>query len=933
MSSNLKVNSLVPATGTAIGIGTTGGTIDIRCPATFGGNVTIGGTLTYDEVINIDSIGIVTARAGVKIPDSQGLTLGTDNDIVIKHQSGNFQITNNTGNTYFDANGQLLLRNNQGGSNKELLVGWVGVDLKYDNSTKLSTTNTGAVVTGILTATSFKNADGSDVGADLTSVDSNIVPDSDNARTIGSTSNHFVNVFTRRVEGPDSNYINLTTNGEIQVVAKSGQALALKGGTHSRGIEIVNAGVIPSHSAVELGTNGNPWNKVVAQTFHGDGSNLTSLPAQVTIANNADNRIITGGTGVNLNGESNLTFDGNNLAMNGTGVFTLTRNSRTLTLEGNYGNEGHPAIKTSSGHDLRIFTSGNNERMRIDSGGKLWVDRTHASATTGNHPALDLDTYANGTAGATFATGIDFRVAGVHKKRLAVTNENSSAGTGDWIFYRDQGNNEALRITSAGLVGINEISPSNQLHVAGTTGTSAGGLLRLDATTGDNFILFDNTHDSTEWALGNDSATRDKFDIWFNDGSSYDLKLRLNCSSGKGQLDLGGGMGRDFTHLFDMHPLTNPAGALFNYNKNNIYLSQNIFFTGQWQLDEAAAGSYFHQSGGGFTFNTAPSGSANAATSVYKILGIEPNEISTGLNYGNRPSYKGNLVLFGDSHTTKNGGIEFHTSGGGGAGYGSRITANSGGDLRFLNRSNNSAWTETINIGAGHIQFGISPDSTLWDSNNNEQGWYYRRAEGSMAMATRSSTGYCNFYMNKNTTGGTSDNRWIDFYWNNSSRDKIWYNSGNVAFGGYSDYRLKENIVEINDGIATVKQLKPSYYNWKKGVGRDDVSDIRQDGFIAHELQSVLPNLVDGTKDQVVTQEQVDAGTQPEESPVGTPIYQSIDYQRITPILTAAIKELITKVETLEAKVAANEAKVAANEAGDTTYNAKIDKIIDYFKL
>ena len=65
MSSNLKVNSLVPATGTEIGIGTTGGSIDFRCPATFGGNVTIGGTLTYDEVINIDSIGVITARSNI----------------------------------------------------------------------------------------------------------------------------------------------------------------------------------------------------------------------------------------------------------------------------------------------------------------------------------------------------------------------------------------------------------------------------------------------------------------------------------------------------------------------------------------------------------------------------------------------------------------------------------------------------------------------------------------------------------------------------------------------------------------------------------------------------------------------------------------------------------------------------------------------------
>ena len=67
---------------------------------------------------------------------------------------------------------------------------------------------------------------------------------------------------------------------------------------------------------------------------------------------------------------------------------------------------------------------------------------------------------------------------------------------------------ERLRIDSTGKIGINESSPSNTLHVAGTTGTSAGGLLRLKVTTGDNFILYDNTHDNTEWAVGNDSGKK-----------------------------------------------------------------------------------------------------------------------------------------------------------------------------------------------------------------------------------------------------------------------------------------------------------------------------------------------------------------------------------------------------------------------------------------
>ena len=97
----------------------------------------------------------------------------------------------------------------------------------------------------------------------------------------------------------------------------------------------------------------------------------------------------------------------------------------------------------------------------------------------------------------------------------------------------ETGGSERLRITSAGLVGISESSPSNQLHVSGTTGTSAGGLLRLDAATGDNFILFDNTSDNTEWAVGYDSTTRSKFDIWYdNNSSGYDLKFSVDGATG-----------------------------------------------------------------------------------------------------------------------------------------------------------------------------------------------------------------------------------------------------------------------------------------------------------------------------------------------------------------------------------------------------------------
>ena len=57
---------------------------------------------------------------------------------------------------------------------------------------------------------------------------------------------------------------------------------------------------------------------------------------------------------------------------------------------------------------------------------------------------------------------------------------------------------------------------------------------------------------------------------------------------------------------------------------------------------------------------------------------------------------------------------------------------------------------------------------------------------------------------------------------------------------------------------------------------------------------------MEGTKDQVVLQSEVDAGSQPENKSAGEPIYQSMDNSRLVPVLTASIKELITKVETLE---------------------------------
>lgn len=109
-----------------------------------------------------------------------------------------------------------------------------------------------------------------------------------------------------------------------------------------------------------------------------------------------------------------------------------------------------------------------------------------------------------------------------------------------------------------------------------------------------------------------------------------------------------------------------------------------------------------------------------------------------------------------------------------------------------------------------------------------------------------------------------------------------------TAYNESSDHRLKENIVDMADGITRVKQLQPRRFNFIVDA------ETTVDGFIAHEAQAVVPEAVTGTYNEV------------DEN--GDPVMQGIDKSKFVPLLTAALQEAIAKIETLEAKVAALEA-------------------------
>jgi len=136
-----------------------------------------------------------------------------------------------------------------------------------------------------------------------------------------------------------------------------------------------------------------------------------------------------------------------------------------------------------------------------------------------------------------------------------------------------------------------------------------------------------------------------------------------------------------------------------------------------------------------------------------------------------------------------------------------------------------------------------------------------------------------------------------------------------TGYNTSSDYRLKTAVEYDWDATSRLKQLKPARFKWI--VDGDDAVSV--DGFLAHEVQSIVPESISGNgKDAMMDEEyevsaaEVDAdGNITKEAVMGTrsvPDYQGIDQSKIVPILTKALIEAVEKIEALEVRIAALEA-------------------------
>lgn len=104
--------------------------------------------------------------------------------------------------------------------------------------------------------------------------------------------------------------------------------------------------------------------------------------------------------------------------------------------------------------------------------------------------------------------------------------------------------------------------------------------------------------------------------------------------------------------------------------------------------------------------------------------------------------------------------------------------------------------------------------------------------------------------------------------------------AGAIAYNTSSDYRLKENVAPLLDAAALVSQLRPVTFNFKADPNHTEIQ-----GFIAHEVQAVVPYVVTGQKD-------------------GEDM-QQMDASKLVPLLTAALQDALARIKRLEDLAAA----------------------------
>ena len=330
------------------------------------------------------------------------------------------------------------------------------------------------------------------------------------------------------------------------------------------------------------------------------------------------------------------------------------------------------------------------------------------------------------------------------------------------------------------------------------------------------------------------------------------------------------------------------GGLGFNPYSNTLFV-QNISLIngGDILLSKGGTSVPLHVGVSSEAFSSAPSSSNTD---------LQPHSnVAIGLSVGQK---------LGFTHDSHNQYSTWRTEGNYGRNYGTYdIRTDRGHASNAVYGNGNGASFTMANYSGQVLLVSRFGQFNIGDSNSgNEYNGFLFKMDGTMMNCCSSSAGE-NIRLQRRSDGNAIE--FGDTETNTIGSISLNTSANTTAYNETSDYRIKENVVGITSALDKINQLRPVNFNF---IGKS----VKLDGFLAHEVQEVIPYAVTGEKDAVKTVkdgDQSDDGTKEAADRIATlstkeiPALQQLDKTKLITLLTASVQELSAKNDALEARI------------------------------